>query len=220
MICGRAYAAAHPATGGGDMTQSARSLSATAAVVVTLCACSAGSPPSPQPPLQQSQATPSASTTAATTGSPQGSGSASPSARPVPVIRIQDGPASPISPDADIYYYKLERHACTDLSKTPTNSAEGALFAALGTVCLAIAHPGRRVDWAAAQHAYDQAAQDLTGCLLSSARDTLGRALTAHQQNPTAAPTFGTPPKTFRMYAGDPQRGPGDQLPPGRANRC
>jgi hypothetical protein len=112
----------------------------------------------------------------------------------VAVIRIQDGPASPISPDYDSYYYKLERHACTELSNSPTGDPEGALFAALGSVCLAIAHPGRTVDWAAARRAYQQAKKDLSGCLLNSGRDTLGRALDAHKQHPTAPPTFGTPP--------------------------
>jgi len=111
------------------------------------------------------------------------------------VIRIQDGPASPISPDTDIFYSKLEVHACTDLSRTSGSSAEQLLFAALGSVCLAIAHPGRHVDWAKAQRAYDHAKAELSGCLMLSARDTLGRALAAHRKDPSAAATFGTPPQ-------------------------
>lgn len=178
-------------------------ISATALVAAGLCACalltscSGATPASPQPVVSTAASSP---TSSATGSGPSPTGSGAPTPTPsvsatklVAVIRIQDGPASPISPDTDSYYYRLERHACTDLSHSGSKESEPALFTALGSICLAIAHPGRHVDWKEAQKAYDAATRDLSGCLMDSARATLKRALMAHQRDPSAPPTFGVP---------------------------
>jgi hypothetical protein len=112
---------------------------------------------------------------------------------PAPVVSIQDGPASPISPDTDSYYYRLERHQCTTLSKSGTDNPEAALFTALGHVCLAIQQPGSKVDWPAASAALAGSA-DLTDCLMVAARGMLKRALDAHHAHPDRTATFGTAP--------------------------
>ncbi len=131
---------------------------------------------------------------ATTSPSPHVDSSGSPSSHepspPAPVVSIQDGPASPISPETDSYYYLLERHQCTTLSTSGTDSSEAALFTALGHVCLAIQQPDRTVDWTAARTAFEGSA-DLTDCLMVAARGLLKRALDAHVAHPGRTATFG-----------------------------
>src|SRR2546430_22737 len=68
-----------------------------------------------------------------------------------PVLAIQDGPASPISPDNDRYYNQVEHLVCSEAAQQQPSPAdpEPGLYAALGQVCLAAQHAGRPLSWSA-----------------------------------------------------------------------
>ncbi len=116
------------------------------------------------------------------------------------MIRIQDGPASPVSPQTDQYYSALAHHDCGRLKTLLPSPApsppdhEVMLFSALDDLCFAVRDHTRTVDWAKVAAA-DQAAADLTHCLQRAAHQALHSARLVHQAQPGSPPSFARAPK-------------------------
>jgi hypothetical protein len=109
---------------------------------------------------------------------------------------VQAGPASPISPEIDSYFYSLQHGQCADLLvrlRRATDPA-GVLFLSLADLCLGARSTSYQPNWSAAQIAYD-GSEGLTDCLSIAARDGMRRALANHDATGLGRPDF-RPPTT------------------------
>lgn len=104
---------------------------------------------------------------------------------------VQVGPASPILPDIDSYYYALNHGQCAALRVrlAQPNDEVTALYSSLADLCLGAKSKAYKADWAAAQQAYDDSGA-LEDCLSLAARAALGRALSNHEDTGKAVPDF------------------------------
>ncbi|MBK9738801.1 MAG: hypothetical protein IPO93_04680 [Actinobacteria bacterium] len=127
----------------------------------------------------------------------------SPDRRPRPgrTRVVQAGPASPLSPEVDSYFFRLQHGQCADLLAALRPQLEQAqdpdpvvlLFSSLADLCLGARSKAYQSDWVVAQRAYEASA-GLDDCLSVAARDGLRRALANRDETGSARPDFRPPP--------------------------
>ena len=108
------------------------------------------------------------------------------------------GPAAPDAPPAYRWYEALQTLDCTGFSEMgalPDGMTQGqwAMYLSLAQVCLNLTGQGNgAVDWAAAASALNQTPAE-NNCLVVAARSVLSAAVAAHEADPTATLTAGSP---------------------------